>query len=48
MYSPSVNWNADSDLEGRVKWINIAAMPILITASGLSLAFLKRKRTSAK
>jgi ABC-type uncharacterized transport system involved in gliding motility auxiliary subunit len=35
-------------LETRFKWINIAAMPLIVTASGLSLAFLKRKRTSAK
>jgi len=35
-------------LENRVKWINIAAMPLLVSASGLVLALFKRKRTSAK
>jgi len=35
-------------LETRVKWVNIAAMPLLVSASGLTLAFYKRKRTSAK
>jgi ABC-type uncharacterized transport system involved in gliding motility auxiliary subunit len=35
-------------LENRVKWLNIAAMPLLVTGSGIGLAFLKRKRTSAK
>jgi ABC-type uncharacterized transport system involved in gliding motility auxiliary subunit len=35
-------------LENRVKWMNIAVMPLLVSASGLTLAFYKRKRTSAK
>jgi ABC-type uncharacterized transport system involved in gliding motility auxiliary subunit len=35
-------------LENRVKWLNIAGMPLLVTLSGISLAFLKRKRTAAK
>jgi ABC-type uncharacterized transport system involved in gliding motility auxiliary subunit len=35
-------------LESHVKWLNIAAMPLLVSASGISLALLKRKRTSAK
>ena len=35
-------------LENRLKWFNIAAMPLLVSASGLGLAFYKRKRTSAK
>ena len=35
-------------LETRLKWINIAAMPVLVSLSGLGLAFYKRKRTSAK
>jgi ABC-type uncharacterized transport system involved in gliding motility auxiliary subunit len=35
-------------LEKRLKIYNIAAMPILVTASGLALAFYKRKRTAAK
>lgn len=35
-------------LENRVKWVNIAAVPLLVTGAGVGLAFLKRKRTSAK
>lgn len=35
-------------LENRVKWSNIAAMPLVVSAAGLGLAFFKRKRTAAK
>jgi len=35
-------------LENRLKWFNIAAMPLVVSASGLALAFYKRKRTAAK
>jgi ABC-type uncharacterized transport system involved in gliding motility auxiliary subunit len=35
-------------LENRLKWYNIAAMPIVVSLSGLTLAFYKRKRTAAK
>lgn len=35
-------------LETRLKWYNIAAMPLIVTASGITLAVFKRKRTSAK
>jgi len=35
-------------LENRLKWFNIAAVPLLVSASGLTLAFYKRKRTAAK
>ncbi len=35
-------------LEGRLKWLNIAAMPIIVSLSGITLAYFKRKRTSAK
>lgn len=35
-------------LENRLKWINIAGMPLLVTVSGISLAVMKRKRTAAK
>jgi hypothetical protein len=35
-------------LENRLKWANIAAMPVLVSLSGLGLAFYKRKRTAAK
>jgi ABC-type uncharacterized transport system involved in gliding motility auxiliary subunit len=43
------NLRADTDsLENRVKWLNIAGMPALVTASGIALAILKRKRVAAK
>lgn len=35
-------------LENRIKWFNIAAVPALVSITGLALAFYKRKRTSAK
>lgn len=35
-------------LENRLKWGNIAGMPLLVTLSGISLAFFKRKKTAAK
>jgi ABC-type uncharacterized transport system involved in gliding motility auxiliary subunit len=35
-------------LENRLEWFNIAAMPILVSASGIGLALYKRKRTAAK
>ena len=35
-------------LENRLKWLNIAGMPILVTAAGISLAFIKRKKTAAR
>ena len=35
-------------LENRLKWINIAAMPFLVTLSGVALAVVKRKKTAAK
>ena len=35
-------------LENRIKWLNIAGMPLLVTFSGLALALFKRKRTAAK
>jgi ABC-type uncharacterized transport system involved in gliding motility auxiliary subunit len=35
-------------LENRLKWFNIAAMPLLVSASGVTLALYKRKRTAAK
>jgi ABC-type uncharacterized transport system involved in gliding motility auxiliary subunit len=35
-------------LQTHVKWINILAIPFAVTASGIALAFVKRKRTSAK
>jgi ABC-type uncharacterized transport system involved in gliding motility auxiliary subunit len=35
-------------LENRVKWTNILAMPAFVTVAGISLAFVKRKKTAAK
>ncbi len=35
-------------LENRLKWLNIAGMPFLVTVAGISLALVKRKRTAAK
>ena len=35
-------------LENRLKWINIAGMPLLVTMAGITLAVFKRKRTAAK
>jgi ABC-type uncharacterized transport system involved in gliding motility auxiliary subunit len=35
-------------LENRLKWLNIAAMPLLVTATGIGLAVARRKRTSAR
>jgi len=35
-------------LETRLKWVNIAGMPFLVTVAGISLALLKRKQTAAK
>ena len=35
-------------LQSTVKWVNILAVPFAVTASGIALAFVKRKKTSAK
>jgi ABC-type uncharacterized transport system involved in gliding motility auxiliary subunit len=37
-----------NSLETRAKWWNILAMPLLVTAAGLGIALIKRKRTVAK
>lgn len=43
------NLRADTDaLENRIKWINIAGMPAMVTLAGIGLAILKRKRVTAK
>jgi len=43
------NLRQDIDsLENRLKWINIAGMPFLVTFAGIGLAVLKRKQTAAK
>ena len=43
----SLNKEIDS-LETRLKWLNIAGMPMLVAISGISLAIVKRKKTAAK
>ncbi|HTL56875.1 MAG TPA: Gldg family protein [Candidatus Limnocylindrales bacterium] len=35
-------------LQTRLKWLNILGVPAAVTASGIFLAFVKRKKTSAK
>jgi ABC-type uncharacterized transport system involved in gliding motility auxiliary subunit len=35
-------------LQTKVKWINILAVPLAVAASGIALAIVKRKKTSAK
>jgi ABC-type uncharacterized transport system involved in gliding motility auxiliary subunit len=35
-------------LENRLKWLNIAGMPLAVTAAGISLALIKRRKTAAK
>jgi ABC-type uncharacterized transport system involved in gliding motility auxiliary subunit len=35
-------------LQTRIEWLNIAAVPVLVTAFGIGLAAWKRKQTSAK
>ena len=43
------NLRQDIDsLENRLKWLNILGMPLLVAASGIGLALLKRKKTAAK
>jgi hypothetical protein len=35
-------------LETRLKWLNILGMPLAVTAVGVGIAMVKRKKTSAK
>jgi len=43
------NLRRDVDaLQNRLKWINIALMPFLITVSGIGIALFKRKKTAAQ
>ncbi|NBV22849.1 MAG: hypothetical protein EBS05_13150 [Proteobacteria bacterium] len=35
-------------MENRLKWMNIAGMPFLVTIGGIGLAVFKRKRTAAR
>jgi len=39
---------ATDSLEERIKWINIAGMPALVTVAGIALAFIKRRRVAAQ
>ena len=40
---------ADIDsLENRIKWMNIALMPVLVAAAGVGLAVLRHKRRAAR
>ena len=38
----------EESLENRLKWTNIAAMPLCVTIVGLALAVIRKKRTVAK
>jgi len=43
------NLRRDVDsLENELKWVNILAMPFIVSLSGIALAVYKRKRTAAK
>ena len=33
-------------LENRIKWLNIAGMPVVVVLAGFGLAAMKRKRVS--
>ena len=35
-------------LENRLKWVNIAAMPVLVTIAGIGLAMARRKKMAAR
>ena len=35
-------------LQTRLKWINILAVPLAVTATGIVIAIVKRRKTSAK
>jgi ABC-type uncharacterized transport system involved in gliding motility auxiliary subunit len=37
-----------NSVENTLKWSNIVGMPVIVALSGIGLAILKRKRTSAK
>jgi len=43
------NLRRDVDsMENRLRWMNIAAMPVVVSLTGIALAVYKRKRTAAK
>ena len=44
---PPVTLTVDS-LENRIKWINIAGMPVLVTFAGIGLALARRNRRAAR
>jgi hypothetical protein len=35
-------------LETHIKWLNILAVPLAVTLTGIAIAVIKRKKTSAK
>ena len=35
-------------LENKVKWLNIAAMPVVVAVAGVGLAFIRRSRRAAR
>lgn len=43
------NLRQDIDaLENRLKWLNIAGMPVMVTAAGIGLALVRKQKTKAK
>jgi ABC-type uncharacterized transport system involved in gliding motility auxiliary subunit len=43
------NLRQDIDsLENRLKWINIAAMPVVVALAGVALAFVRKQKTKAR
>ena len=43
------NLRKDIDaLETKLKWVNIAGMPLIVTIGGILIATIKRKRTAAR
>jgi uncharacterized protein related to proFAR isomerase len=43
------NLRKDIDsLQNKLKWVNIAGMPFLVTLGGIIIALVKRKRTAAR
>lgn len=37
-----------ASLETRLKWINIAAMPVIVALAGIAIAYVRKQRTKAK
>jgi ABC-type uncharacterized transport system involved in gliding motility auxiliary subunit len=43
------NLRQDVDaLENRLKWLNIAAMPLVVTVVGITLAVVRRRKMAAR